>query len=205
MAAYVGGSVLSGAGRRFWRPCSYEGFVMTRLRTGPSKGASKTGASKAGGEGKGRAPGARSRQAAPTKFRRQGRRAQGETLFRRATEKGAPETEAVDPARAARLARESAEKFQAAEAAGASRAGARQGNRESANPARHRGRGRHAPRPLVQAALSHAFAVASGENLPQGRGPARAASGWRPPPASPPAPDVRVPPLRSWTRPRRQR
>ena len=56
-------------------------------------------------------------------------------------------------------------------------AGERRPVARRANAGRNRRGGRHAPRPLVQAAHPDAGAVASGENLPQGRGAARRQAG----------------------------
>ena len=178
---------------------------MTRMRTGPSKGASNKGASNkgasnkgastTGGAGKGRPPGARARTAGAEKS--PGANAAGikpKRFFAARPKKARPEDEAVDPARAARLVRESAEKFHAAEAKELP-APAPYKETGSANPARYRGRGRHAHRSLVQAAHPHAFAVASGENLPQGRGPAERQKGRDTSTRVVAGANVRVPPL----------
>jgi 23S rRNA pseudouridine955/2504/2580 synthase len=85
---------------------------MTRVRTGSPKGASRTS-----GDGKGRAPGARPRATGADKG--SGLKSAGpkpKRFFAARPKKRRAEDDAFDPAQAARLAREAAEKFQAAEA-----------------------------------------------------------------------------------------
>jgi 23S rRNA pseudouridine955/2504/2580 synthase len=100
---------------------------MTRVRTGSpkgasGKGASGKGASRSGGDGKGRAPGARARTMGADKSfgsKSAGPRSaesKPKRFFAARPKKARPEDDAFDPVKAARLVRESAEKFHAAEA-----------------------------------------------------------------------------------------
>ncbi len=91
---------------------------MTRMRTGPGGGASKkTGASRAAGDGKGRASGPRSRATGADKsFGDKAAAPKAKRFFAARPKKQRAEDDAFDPVKAARLVRESKEKFDAAEA-----------------------------------------------------------------------------------------
>jgi 23S rRNA pseudouridine955/2504/2580 synthase len=90
---------------------------MTRVRTGPSKGASRTGTSRSAGDGKGRAAGPRSRATGADKsFGPKSAAPKVKHFFAARPKKARPEEDGFDPVKAARLVREATEKFHAAEA-----------------------------------------------------------------------------------------
>lgn len=95
---------------------------MTRMRTGPAKGSSKTGASRTGasrpaGDGKGRADGPRSRATGADKsFGPKSAAPKAKHFFAARPKKAREVEDGFDPVKAARLVREATEKFNAAEA-----------------------------------------------------------------------------------------